>query len=195
MPSSSEDGAREQPIHLPAYEYAAVFEKTPDAYLVVDPSFTIMAVNDAYCETTMTSRDGIIGRHLFEAFPDDPDDSAADGVDNLRASLLKVLKSRLPDRMRLLKYSLRRPGGAYEPRYWSVINVPVMGGDGYVRWIIHSIEDVSHYVEEGEDTLAAPDASALRGIAQRLRDAEYQLDVEREESARLREMTARPSGP
>src|SRR5580658_6857402 len=104
MTRTSEDGASDR---LPTSEFAEVFDKTPGLYLVLDPSFTIMAANDAYCAATMTERDLIVGRHLFEAFPDNPGDSAADGVENLRASLLKVLKSRHADRMNIQKYDVR----------------------------------------------------------------------------------------
>lgn len=130
---------------LPPTEFAAVFEKTPGLYLVLNPSFTIVAVNDAYCAATMTERDGIVGKHLFEVFPDNPDDSAADGVQNLRASLLSVLKTRRPDRMAMQKYDIARRagGGGYEPRYWDPLNVPVLGADGYVKWIIHTVRDVT----------------------------------------------------
>ena len=40
-----------------------------------------------------------LGRGLFEVFPDNPDDPAASGTSNLRASLARVLKTRLPDTM------------------------------------------------------------------------------------------------
>ncbi len=125
-------------------DFKSVFEKTPGLYLVIDAKFDIVAVNDAYLEATMTARDDIVGRSLFAVFPDNPDDSAADGVENLRASLLKVLKSRGTDRMKVQKYGIKRRGaGGFETRFWSPLNIPVLGGDGYVKWIIHNVEDVT----------------------------------------------------
>jgi PAS domain S-box-containing protein len=126
-------------------DFAAIFEKTPGLFLVIDTRFDIAAVTDAYCEATMTARDTIIGKPLFEVFPDNPQNSAADGVANLRASLLRVLKSREADRMAVQKYDIR-DGGAFVERYWSPLNIPVLGGDGYVRWIIHCVEDVTDRV-------------------------------------------------
>jgi PAS domain S-box-containing protein len=125
-------------------DYRAVFEKTPAPYLVIDAKFDIVAVNDAYLAATMTARDEIVGRSLFAVFPDNPGDSAPDGVQNLRASLLTVMKSRAPDRMRIQKYDIARRGaGGFEVRYWSPLNIPVLGADGYVKWIIHAVEDVT----------------------------------------------------
>ena len=40
----------------------------------------------------MQQRERMIGRALFEVFPDKPDDPAADGVNNLRASLDRVCR-------------------------------------------------------------------------------------------------------
>lgn len=61
----------------------------PGLYLVLlpDPTYTIVAVSDAYLAATKTRRDEILGRALFAVFPDNPDDPAATGVSNLRASL------------------------------------------------------------------------------------------------------------
>ncbi|HEY0107299.1 MAG TPA: PAS domain-containing protein [Rhizomicrobium sp.] len=193
MTSSSEDGAREQ-LHLPAYEYAAVFEKTPGPCMILDPSFTIVAANDAYCAATMTERDAILARHLFEVFPDNPHESSADAVENLRVSLLRVLKSRRPDRMRIQKYDIRRRGdGAYEERHWSAINVPVLGPDGYVRWIVHSVEDVTDLVRLRSEYASGQVDPAARKIVGHLRETELQLAAAREENARLRESLQRLS--
>ncbi len=133
------------PYELP--DFRALFEKSPGLYLILDGRFTIVAASDAYCVATMTARDDIVGRGLFEVFPDNPDDSGADGVANLRTSLLNVIKLRRADRMADQKYDIRRPDGVFEERYWSPLNSPVLGPDGYVRWIIHSVEDVTELVK------------------------------------------------
>jgi PAS domain S-box-containing protein len=133
----------------PGPDYERVFNSAPGNYLLLAPDLTIVGVTDAYLRTTMTVRDEIIGRHLFEVFPDNPDDPAADGVRNLRASLQRVLEQRRPDRMPLQKYDIRRPqseGGGFEERYWSPLNTPVLDGQGNLRSIIHWVEDVTELV-------------------------------------------------
>src|SRR5581483_7286593 len=102
--------------------------------------------SDAYLRATMTERAAILGRHLFDVFPDNPDDPGADGVGNLRASLERVLASRAADVMAVQKYDIRRPeseGGGFETRYWSPANSPVVDERGAVRYIIHRVEDVT----------------------------------------------------
>ena len=130
----------------PASDFRALFEGSPNLYLVLDPGLKIVAVNDAYCQATMTDRKTILGRGIFDVFPDNPDDLTATGVGNLRASLERVLQLRRPDKMALQKYDIPRPaseGGGFEERYWSPLNSPVLDNRGEVSWIIHRVEDVT----------------------------------------------------
>ena len=128
-------------------DFRAIFEAAPGLYLVLAPDLTIVAASNRYLEATMTTREGIVGRGIFDVFPDNPNDAASQGVANLRASLERVLATRRPDAMVLQKYDVRRPdGGPFEERYWSPINSPVLGESGEVTHIIHRVEDVTEYV-------------------------------------------------
>lgn len=130
-------------------DFRAFFESAPDLYLVLDPHLAIVAASDAYLRATMTRREDICGRNVFEVFPDNPNDPEATGVQNLRASLERVLKHRAGDAMALQKYDVRRPaeeGGGFEERFWSPYNAPVVGADGSITHIIHRVEDVTDYV-------------------------------------------------
>jgi PAS domain S-box-containing protein len=130
-------------------DFRVLFESAPGLYLVLTPAFTIVAVSDAYLHATMTKREEIIGRELFEVFPDNPEDPVSNGVSNLRASLLRVIAHRRADTMAVQKYDIRRPlseGGAFEERYWSPVNSPVLGKDGDLAYIIHRVEDVTEFV-------------------------------------------------
>ena len=130
-------------------DFRLLFESIPGCCLVLEPDFTIVAVSDAYLAATMTSRDAILRRGVFEVFPDNPNDAEATGVANLSASLGRVLARKRPDRMAVQKYDIRRPeseGGTFEERYWQPLNVPVLGEGGHVTFIIHSVEDVTDKV-------------------------------------------------
>ncbi len=130
-------------------DYRGVFESAPGLYLVLQPDFTIVGVTDAYLRATRTRREEILGRGLFEVFPDNPADAHANGVLNLNASLQRVLNSRKMDAMAVQKYDIRRPaeeGGGFEERYWSPSNSPVFGRDGKIIYIIHRVEDVTELV-------------------------------------------------
>jgi PAS domain-containing protein len=187
MTSTSEDGARGL-FDLPADDFATVFEKIPGPCLVMDPSFTIVAVNDACCSATIRERADMIGRHLFEVFPDNPHQSGSDAVENFRASLLTVLKTRQPDHMRIQKYDVwRADSGTYEERYWSAINVPVLGPDGYVKWIIHRDEDVTELVKLRTEFQSNSDDHVGQRLIDQLHETEDRLAAAHDEIAHLRE--------
>ncbi|QYN33109.1 response regulator [Pseudonocardia sp. DSM 110487] len=127
-------------------DFRLIFESAPGLYLVLDPDFTIVAVSDAYARATMTERDSIVGEGIFTIFPDNPGDAGAEGVKNLRASLERVRRDRTTDVMPVQKYDIRRAGGDFEERFWSPTNVPVLGPDGALRFIIHRVEDVTDFL-------------------------------------------------
>jgi PAS domain S-box-containing protein len=133
----------------PALNFWAVFESAPDAYLLLAPDpphFTMVAANEARLRATLTRREDVIGRPLFEVFPDNPDDPAATGVRNLLASLDEVIRTGKPHRMALQKYDIRTPGGTFEERYWDPLNSPVFDDRGDLIYIIHRVEDVTGQV-------------------------------------------------
>ena len=130
-------------------DYRTIFEAAPGLFLVLDLDLTIVAVSDAYLAATMTRRDAIIGRHIFDVFPDNPDDPAATGVRNLRASFDAVRRTGKPHTMAIQKYDIPRPaeqGGGFVERSWSPINSPVFA-DGRLAYIIHRVEDVTELEE------------------------------------------------
>jgi signal transduction histidine kinase len=130
--------------------YQALFESVPGLYLVLlpDPQYTIVAASDAYLSATMRRREELVGRGVFAAFPDNPDDKQASGVRNLTASLERVVRNRIADTMAVQKYDIQKPtseGGGFEVRYWSPVNSPVFE-NGELQYIIHRVEDVTEFV-------------------------------------------------
>jgi len=124
-------------------DFRLLFESTPGLYMALSPDLTVLAASDAYLRATMTRREAVVGRALFDVFPDNPDAPEADGVSNLRASLARVLRDRVPDHMALQRYDIRQPDGTFELRIWDPINTPVLGPDGEVLYVLHSVEDLT----------------------------------------------------
>ena len=173
-------------------DFRLLFESAPGLYLVLEPDLRIVAVSDAYLAATMTRREEIVGRNLFDVFPDNPDDPAATGERNLRASLEQVLRSGQPHAMAVQKYDIRRPeadGGGFEERYWSPVNSPVFA-DSRLTHIIHRVVDVTDVVrlqQQARDQERAHDD--LRSAAERTRMELYQRTQDLEE-AKLRGFVA-----
>jgi len=156
-------------------DFQLLFESIPGLYLVLDLEYTILAVSDNYLRATMTQREQILGRGIFEVFPDNPDDPQASGVRNLRASLDRVRHNGVPDTMPVQKYDVRKPeslGGTFEERYWSPINSPVFDGTRQLIYIIHRVEDVTEFIRL---TQATTDQSKL---TRELQDRSVKMESE-----------------
>ncbi|MBD1930489.1 PAS domain-containing protein [Trichocoleus sp. FACHB-69] len=183
-------------------DFRTLFESVPGLYLVLMPDFTIVAVSDAYLRATMTKREEILGRGIFDVFPDNPDDPSATGVRNLKASLESVLQNRVADTMGVQKYDIRRPeseGGGFEEKYWSPINSPIFGENEEIAYIIHRAEDVTEFVrlkqlgieqhkltEELQARTQQMEAEIFLR-AQELQDVNRQLRAANEELAKARD--------
>ncbi len=126
--------------------FHSLFEACPGLYLVLHPDFTIVGASNAYLNATMTRREDIVGRGIFDVFPDNPADVHANGASNLRASLERALRSRRPDTMPIQRYDIRSEDGQFEERFWSPLNTPVLDEHGDVQLIIHRVEDVTAYI-------------------------------------------------
>jgi PAS domain S-box-containing protein len=138
----------------PEIDFQKLFESCPDSYLLLSPDLIILNASNSYLENTITKRDEIVGRGLFDVFPDNPDDPEADGVSNLYASLCTVMQTRKPHTMPVQKYDIRRPDGSYEERFWSPVNSPVLNDSNEVLYIIHKVEDVTA-IEQMKKEVAA----------------------------------------
>ena len=145
-------------------DFRALFEAAPGLYLVLRadaPRFTVEAASDAYLRATLTTRDGpggIVGRGIFEAFPDPPGDPTATGTREVRASLERALATGAPDAMPVQPYAIRRPDGAWEDRAWLPLHTPVRDpATGRVTHVIQRVEDVT------EARRLAAEGDRLRG--------------------------------
>ena len=127
------------------------FRDAPSRMLVVSPEapFEIRAATDWYHEATFTTSE-IIGRPMFEVFPDNPGDPAATGVARLTASFERALAHRSADVMPLQRYDVRDRRGEFVERYWTPINRPAISRDGTVLAVVHRVEDVTKLVLEGD---------------------------------------------
>ena len=114
----------------------------------------------------MTRREEIMGRGIFDVFPDNPEDPEATGVRNLRPRSTASAAKRAPDTMAVQKYDIQRPaeeGGGFEERYWSPMNMPVLDEAGKLAYIIHRVEDVTEFVRLAERDTEQEAEIFLRG--------------------------------
>lgn len=175
-----------------AVDYKKVFESSPGLYLLLDPDLKIVAVTKNYARATKTDPHAIIGRGIFEIFPDNPNDPHADGVATLGASLQRALSTKIPDTMAVQKYDIQLPeseGGGFQVKYWSPCNTPVLDENDEVIYIIHEVADVTEFIllkETEKEYVEKADAEIYRR-AQEIQKANQELREAHKELAKMYE--------
>lgn len=126
-----------------------VFDAHPSPTLVLDTRFVIRAANRAYLAQAGRTSADILGRNVFEAFPDNTDDPDCDGAANLQASLTRVLRSGREHQMAVQRYDVVLPAesGRFVTKFWAPVNSPIYEGQTVVG-VLHRVEDVTQ-LEEG----------------------------------------------
>lgn len=132
----------------PVIDHEAVFRALPGAVALLTPDLVYADANDAYLSLSGRTREQVVGRYIFDVFPDNPHDPGASGVRNLYASLQRVATTGVRDTMALQRYDVEFPDrpGVWEERYWSPVNVPVLAADGSVALVLHRVEEVTELI-------------------------------------------------
>ncbi len=167
-----------------ALPFKKIFETLPHNLLLLSPQFYIRAVSDAYLEATLTQRETIVGRYVFEVFPDNPFAPNANAVHNLKASLERVLETKKPHQMSLQHYDVPDPKapGQFVERYWSPLNTPILDEKGAVSCIVHQVTNVTERVKT-ERLLLKSQANEALGWAEADRQREQLYTLFREAPA------------
>jgi PAS domain S-box-containing protein len=137
-------------------DYQEVFRTMPGATALLTPDGTILDVNDGYLEASGRSREQLLGRNLFDVFPQNPDDPSVLGPDQLRDSLETVVATGERDVLMPVRYDVEDPGrpGEFEERYWAVVNTPMHDPVGRVVMITHKADEVTHIVNQSRNMRA-----------------------------------------
>ena len=137
----------------------SILNAIPGCHLILlpdAPRFTIVGATDAYLAVTYLEREAVIGKGVFETYTDNPWNPVATGVKNLSDSFCFLVEQKQEMQMADQRYDILNPDtGEYELRIWTPQNKPVLNADGQVKYIIHTVEDITEKVrlrEEGKIT-------------------------------------------
>jgi PAS domain-containing protein len=132
----------------PRVDFEDVFRQLPLPVLLLTPDFDIADMNLVYLQAAGRTREDLLGRNVFDAFPDNPSDPSSSGVRDLGESLRRVLATGEPDTLAFQQYDVEVPGrpGMFAQRYWCPVNSPAFGTDGRVVLILQLVEEITEKV-------------------------------------------------
>lgn len=152
-------------------DFLQIFQRTPQASLILTPDLVIVEANALYQTTVGVSGEELVGRTVFDAFPAREETA----LRQLSASFEEVMQTGTAHTLDLLFFPLLRrgpEGETWEERFWSVINTPILDANGRVAYILNSVADVTTLIdaESGIASDGQDNAEKLRqaGLARRI---------------------------
>ncbi len=164
----------------------SVFKSSPLASVIFypdSPVFTIAEANEAFLLATKTSREDLIGKGLFEAFPDHPDDPGTNRQKKIRASIGQVILLKKAHQIPLQRYKmLNQVSREYEAKFWNLDTYPLLDDNEQVQFLVQSIVEITDKIlpNDGENAINNKlllDSDFQHPLFNDYPDAVYTLDV------------------
>jgi PAS domain S-box-containing protein len=119
-------------------DFQVLFDSLPMALVVLNFNLEIVEMNQAYLDVTKRSRETLIGRPIFDAFPAEGESRHA-----LQKSIERARDGGETDVLAMLQYPIQ-VGDDFEDRYWSCSHIPLRNSKGEVAFIVQNTQDVSN---------------------------------------------------
>ena len=165
---------------MPDVTSLSLLRQLPGAFLALEPCepYRIVEASGEYLQVSGVTRDQLVGRPLFEVFPDNPDASGSRAVSHLDASLRAVLADGGIHELPRIRYDVRNASGQFETRWWRALNAPILGADGRVALLLHRVDEITETVRmEGERKRFVRDLHATE-VLESITEGFFALDAE-----------------
>jgi two-component sensor histidine kinase len=129
---------RSAAVATPGPDFEQLFRAMPGQFMVLDRDLVYVEANPAYCASTERTRDEIVGRYVFEAFP-----PTGEGGRLIEESLRRVLATGVAETLPVAAYPIPIAGGGFRMKYWSCVHLPLFDADGQVAFVAQNAVDVT----------------------------------------------------
>lgn len=121
---------------MPKTDFRLNYYNMPQASMSLDRDLRFKNANRAYCQAVHRELDDLVGKPLFEAFPD-----TAERMKPVRDVFERTLQGEVT-RLELVPYELVTDGQV-EDRLWDIENQPLYSTDGEIIGLVQYCEDVT----------------------------------------------------
>ena len=138
---------------VPAEGYRDIFHAAPTALLLLRADDLVMLdANQAFLDAVGCLRAAVLGRQVFDVFPNSPTNAGQDQEGDLRAVMERAVRGRCRVLVDELRYDIPA-GDQFEVRRWSLSVTPLLDTTDAVTHLLHAIEDVTELTRT-KDALA-----------------------------------------
>jgi PAS domain S-box-containing protein len=132
-------------------DFERLFQELPSPYMLLDRDLRFVGMNAAYLAVTSRRREDLIGRYVFDAFPEEGENLATfrSAFERAAAGEANLVVRRL--------FRIPAVGGGFKDVWWTCHHIPVFDTEGRPNGLLQKAEDVT----------AAVDAERLQAIVAR----------------------------
>lgn len=109
----------------------------PIASMTLDRDLIFKNANQAYSRAVRRNREDLVGKYVFDAFPD-----SEERVEKVKTAFLQTLAGEIT-KLQLVPYQLLLPDGSMEDRLWDIENQPLYSTEGDIIGLVQFCEDVT----------------------------------------------------
>ena len=132
-------------------DFKKAFEALPGIHILIDtdmPLYSVLAVTQGLLniQPHLFSREEILNKPFFEAFPQSVEVTSLAGEDSIRSSFKYVITNKKQHTLNVQRYEVPDDNGGFTERWWSAVNNPVLNDDGEVIYIIQSSLEITEQI-------------------------------------------------
>ena len=132
----------ERGVRVVSPEETRLFDRLSLPVMILDADQRFVYANDAYLTATHTTLDGILGRKVFDCFPDTPERVAA-----VEAKFAQTLTTGEKTELDAQPFQLQHSDGTVRDLVWQAVQDPIFDRDGKVVGLVQRAEDISRQHE------------------------------------------------
>jgi PAS domain S-box-containing protein len=122
------------------FDFTTLFSITPTPLMVLDTELRFITANHCYLGVTARALDDLVGRYVFDAFPDTPE-RQAEVLKGFKGALAGDENSQEPH-----VFAIERPEGGFQDVWWTTHQLPIRDAGGKIVGILQHSRDVTDEV-------------------------------------------------
>jgi len=138
-------------MNMKSIDFKKSFEAIPGINILIDtdePRYSVLSVTQGLLDIKphAFTRNDIINKPFFEAFPQSAEVISLAGEDSIRSSFKYVITNKKQHTLNVQRYEVPDDNGGFTERWRSTINNPVLNDDGEVVYIIQSSLEITEQI-------------------------------------------------